>query len=213
MIFHLAMLPAPVYCTVRVIFDKYSKGLLKGQKLPRSKKSPSKALELKGSNLKCLRGIETSTAHSLLKEVSEGSLSFTELQSQCQTVKQLCKIQAAFMKATHCETWDDACKKYPNFTTIDKLEPFKKLNFSVPTIPEEFMKFCQVAQNYVSDHEDITKIHHDDNIFLLQHKSAIGLFYQINVLNISTDTLNEIFEKVYIIIVFMTFVAILHYVG
>ena len=75
------------------------------------------------------------------------------------------------------------------------------------------MKFCQVAQNYVSDHEDITKIHHDDNIFLLQHKSAIGLFYQINVLNISTDTLNEIFEKVYITIVFMTFVAILHYVS
>ena len=130
---------------------------------------------------------------------------------QCQTVKQLCKIQAAFMKATHCETWDDPCKKYPNFTTTVKLESFKKLNFSVPTIPEEFMKFCQVAQNYMSDYEDITKIHHDDNnIFLLQHKGAIGLFYQINVLNISTDTLNEIFEKVYVTIIFMAFVAILH---
>ena len=124
-------------------------------------------------------------------------MSFLELQGQCQTVKQLCKIQAAFVKATHCETWDEACKKFPNFTTSDKLEPFKKLNFSLPTIPEEFMKFCQAAQKYVPGHEkDVTKTHHDDNIFLFQYKCAMGLFYQISVLDISTDVLEEIFEKV-----------------
>ena len=197
MIFHLAMLPAGIFGTVRVIFDKYSKGLLKGQKLPWLKKATPKALELKGSNFKCLRGIKTSNAHSLLKEVSDGSMSFSEFQGQCQTVKQLCKIQTAFAKATHCESWDEACEKFPSFTTSDKLEPFKKLNFSVPTIPEEFMKFCQSAQKYVPDNEeDVTKTHDDDKIFLFQCKCAVGLFYQINVLDISTDTLEGIFDKV-----------------
>lgn len=58
------------------------------------------------------------------------------------------------------------------------------------------MKFCQAAQKYVPDHEDVTKMHDDDKFFLFQYKCAIGLFYQTNVLDISTDILKEIFEKV-----------------
>ena len=68
MVLHLAALPSSTFAIIST-FDEYSKGMLKGQKLPCSKKSPSKVLELKGSNFKCLRGVEPSVAESLLTEV------------------------------------------------------------------------------------------------------------------------------------------------
>lgn len=54
-----------------------------GYELPHSKKSPSKMLELKGSNIKCLRGIEPSIAESLFADVSEEDVSLPELQIYC----------------------------------------------------------------------------------------------------------------------------------
>lgn len=191
------MLPASIFCNIRVIFDKYSKGLLKGQKPSRSKKSQEKALELKGSNFKCLRGIETSTAHSLLTELSEGQMSFLELQAECQTIKQLSKMQAAFVKATNSRTWEEACEKYPKFTSTDKFEPYKKLNFSNPTIPEEFMKFCQIAIKCTSNNiNETAEVYDDDDIFLLTYKCVFGVFCQKGILGISTNALEDIFEKV-----------------
>ena len=131
MVIHLAALPANTFAIIRSIFDLHSKGQLKGQKLPKSKKTPPKPLHLKGSNFKCLRGIEPSVAESLLSEVVDGQLSFSELPIQCQAIKQLGKIQAAFIKATNCETWDEAQDKFSYFATSEKLEPFKKLNFAL----------------------------------------------------------------------------------
>ena len=78
MVFHLASLPSSTFALISTVFNKYSKGILKGQNLPHSKKSPSKMLELKGSNFKCLRGIDPSVAESLLIEVSEGEMSLSE---------------------------------------------------------------------------------------------------------------------------------------
>ena len=127
MVFHLAALPAHTFAIIRSIFHLHSQGQIKGQKLPRSKKTPPKPLHLKGSNFKCLRGIEPSVAESLLSEVVDGQLSFSKLPIQCQAIKQLgriTRIQAAFIKATNCETWDEAQDKFPNFTMSEKLEPF-----------------------------------------------------------------------------------------
>ena len=45
-------------------------------------------------------------------EISEGSLSPSELQAEYQTVKQLCKIPAAFVKATNSQSWEEVCKNH-----------------------------------------------------------------------------------------------------
>ena len=68
--------------------------------------------------------------HMLLTEVSEGKLSLAEFASECIPVKQIGKEQARFVKATNCESWDDAKSKFPLFTILQQLEPFKLLNFS-----------------------------------------------------------------------------------
>lgn len=196
MVFYLATMKASTFLLIQTIFDEYSKGLLKGQKLPRSKKLMSKVLELKGSNFKCLRGIEPSVVESLLTEMSEGKLSFSELLGQCQTIKQLGKIQAAFTKATNCESWDEACEKYTQFTSSEKLEPFKKLNFSNPTIPEEFMKYCQLAMKKQGDDIGATRSYDGDTIFVLDHSSAVGLFWKSDVLSISAESLDVVFKNV-----------------
>ena len=113
--------------------------MLKGQKKARAKKGQVKVPELKGSNFKCLRGIDASIAESLLAEVSEGELALHELNSQCLSIKQLSKVQAAFTRGTNSDSWENACSKFPRFTSAEQLEPFKKLNFNSPKIPTEFM--------------------------------------------------------------------------
>jgi mannosyltransferase OCH1-like enzyme len=198
MVFHLASLPSPTFALISTIFDEYSKGMLKGQKLPRSKKSPSKVLELKGSNFKCLRGIEPSVAESLLSEISEGEMSLSELQIQCQDIKQLGKIQSSFIKATNCPSWKDAYEKYPLFTSSDNLEPFKKLNFNQPTIPDDFIKYCQLAMKKQEGTDENTRSYdEDDAVFVLERGSAVGVFWKEDFLRVSGGSVCDVFEKVY----------------
>lgn len=198
MVFHLASLPSSTFALISTIFDEYSKGSLKGQKLPRSKKSPHKILELKGSNVKCLRGIEPSIAESLLAEVAEANISLLELQIQCQDIKQLRKIQSSFVKATNCPSWKDACEKYPLFTSSENLEPFKKLNFNQPTIPDEFMKFCQLAMKKQEGSDESTRSYDaDDAVFVLERGSAVGVFWKEDFLCVSGESVQDVFEMVY----------------
>ena len=54
-VFYLASLPVTLFALVERVFQQYSDANIKGQKVPRSKKGvSSKALDLKGSTLKCL---------------------------------------------------------------------------------------------------------------------------------------------------------------
>ena len=60
-------------------------------------------------------------------------------------IKQLTKIQIAFLKIVNYATWVEAEQEFPEFTEADMLEPFKKLNFSSATVPAVFMKYCRLA--------------------------------------------------------------------
>lgn len=132
----------------------------------------------------------------LLGEVSECKISLKALGTECNSRKQLQKIQAAFMKVTNCSDWVTATEKYPSFTTAEKLEPFKRLNFSTTTVPEQFMQFCQQAMAYKPS-EDATRLHTVDNddLFLIAIKSCVGVFWKQDVLQISTECLNQAFTQ------------------
>lgn len=174
--------------------------MLKGQKVPRAKKGvQSKPLDLKGSNFRCLRGVSELTVHKLLLEVSEEKLSLQEIAVQCADAKVLSKIQLGFIKATNCASWEDALQKFPMFTTAEKLEPFKCLDFSSSTLPEQFMMFCRSALNYSPEEDNdavAVNLKEDDNLFVIEHQSSIGLFWKTDVFTVNSDNMNRIFEKV-----------------
>ena len=78
-------------------------------------------MDLKGHNFRCLRDVNEEDAHSLLTEVKEGKISLQGLAGECQTIKQLSKVQSGSVKATNCATWEEAVNKYLLFTTPEKL--------------------------------------------------------------------------------------------
>lgn len=143
MIFFLAFLPCEAYSYLSTIYQMFCDGKLKRQHVPWSKKGTLvKSPDLKSCKFKCLRGISDKDVCRLLLELSEGKITLTEMISECTSIKQLQKVQSAFLKGTNCNSWDEAVTTYPIFTTSQQLEPFKKFNFS-GKLPEQFLKFCQ----------------------------------------------------------------------
>ena len=68
----------------------------------------------------------------LLCELKECKISLRELSSECKSIKQLHKVQVAFLKGTNSISWEATTQKFPKYATAAQLEPFKKLNFSGP---------------------------------------------------------------------------------
>ena len=138
MIFYLASLSCKSFDALLTIYQKFAEGSLKGQHVPRSKKGTlAKPPDLKGSKFKCLRGISEDIVCHLLREVAEGNVSLNEMSSECVSIKQIQKVQAAFIKGTYSESWTEAQEKFPKFATAEQLEPFKRLNFT-NKLPEQF---------------------------------------------------------------------------
>ena len=96
---------------------------------------------------KSFRVPDQTAVHKILEEVCDDVSSIKEAIAQCNDIKALQRIQQCFLKITNCETWAEPCQKFPHFTA-EKLEPFKRLNFSGSTAPEQFMQFCQQALKY-----------------------------------------------------------------
>ena len=101
-----------------------------------------KPYDLKGSKFKGLRGIKEDVVHRLLLELSEKRITISEMSSECNSIKQLQKVQSALIKGTGCSSWEEATEKFPSFTTAEQLEPFRKLAFSGGKLPEPFLRFC-----------------------------------------------------------------------
>ena len=198
LIFHLATLPCNSFVVVQHIFNAYSKGQIKGQKVPRSKKNVhSKPLDLKGSNFRCLRGVPEEAVYKLLLDVRDKKLSLQELSSQCQSIKQLSRIQSAFVKATNCHSWEEAVQKYPEFTTVEQLEPFKKLYFMGSTLPEAFMKYCQTAiTTPQAANKSASIITEDDRIFVIKHDSRLGIMWQTDAFLVNGENLDKVLKQV-----------------
>ena len=142
MIFYLASLSCEAYGALTTIYQRFADGVLKSHHIPRSKGTLAKPPDPKGSKFKCLRGISEDVVCSLLREVAEGKISPAEVNSECISIKQLHKVQSAFIKGTNSSSWAEAQEKYPKFATAEQLQPFKKFNFSTK-LPEQFLKFCQ----------------------------------------------------------------------
>ena len=79
-------------------------GILKGQQISRSKKGTmTKPPDLKGSNFKGLRGIDSDSVLRLLQDLENRKITLKELSTQCTSIKMLLKVQTAFVKGTNCE--------------------------------------------------------------------------------------------------------------
>ena len=197
MIFFLSSLPKNTFAVVSSIFKQYSEGRLKDQAVPRSKKGVKSFPDLKGSTFKPFRGIEPKEVHHLMSELCERKISLKEAGVLCQDMKQLQKIQQSFMKITNCETWPAAQGRFPQFTTAGKLEPFKKLNFTTSTVPEQFMRFCQEALTSGESSEpanDTSESDMQDNTFWVNNNLASGLLWKIESANINPDAIQAVFS-------------------
>lgn len=142
MIFYLSSLPNQSFDVLKQVY--YAE--LKSQSVPRSKKGTiGKHLDLKGSQFKCLRGLEVPEVHRLLIELNS-KISLKEMGNECATIKQMQKVQVAFIRGTNCKNWDEPCERFPLFTTAEQLEPFKKLNFSGKTLPRSSVNVLLLLQ-------------------------------------------------------------------
>ena len=166
MIFFLSSLQLKSFRLLQQIYDKFSNAELKAQVVPRSLKGTiTKQPDLKGSQFKCLRGVDVSEIYRLLKEVNDTDMSLKEMSSECVSIKHLRKVQAAFVQGTNCNNWNEACEKYSKYATAEQLEPYKKLDFSGKTLPPMFLKFCQHA---ITENHEISLCNSDeqnDNCF------------------------------------------------
>jgi hypothetical protein len=196
MIFFLASLPKESFDLVKNIYKKFVDVELKSQTVPRAKKgTTAKQLDLKGSQFKCLRGIEVSNVHRLLVEVSDCTISLREMGSECTALKLMQKVQSAFVRGTNSETWEMACDNFPKYTTSEYLEPFKKLDFSGKSLPSTFLNFCQrvLAENTqcaVAENESgssaITQ--EQDNIFWVKSHDSIAVFWKTDIKMVIPET-------------------------
>lgn len=190
MIYFLASLPTRSFHVLHSVYLAHSKGRLKGQVISRSDKGIDAVLDLKGSTFKAFRGLDSDVVYQLLTEIDNKKCSVKEAISKCAEIKVLQKIQEAFIKVTNCEDWDEAVTKYPDFATAEKLEPFKKLDFSNPKkVPDKFLKFCQRAKEVptVADgHQE------HDGYFSIFHNGCMGIVWKQNFFELVPQSFNEV---------------------
>ena len=190
MIYFLASLPLKSFDVLQSIYKAHSKGGLKSQVIPRSDKGIDAVLDLKGSSFKAFRGLDADIIYQLLSEVDNKKSSIKEAVAKCAEIKALQKVQAAFIKFTNCEDWDEAVTKYPDFATAEKLEPFKKLDFSNPKkVPDKFLKFCQQAKEVTTSVDG--HLEHD-GYFSTSHKGYMGILWHQNLFDLLPQTLSEV---------------------
>ena len=117
------------------------------------------------------------TVYQLLSDLSQKKYSLKEILAHCNDIKAVQKVQTSFLKVTNYESWEEASTKYPHYTTSEKLEPFKKLDFSKSKIPDKFLQFCQLAKHASSNPTalDGSRLQEHDNYFLLHHQDVIGI--------------------------------------
>ena len=70
------------------------------------------------------QGIEESLRYELLKRVLQGEWSLTQAGAQAKLSKQLHTVRTAFVSATNSPNWEYAKKRYPDYTTDERLKQF-----------------------------------------------------------------------------------------
>ena len=123
--------------------DMYEDGALKDQKL--HKKHLTSIPEFKQHLLQPLHHLNADFLQAVLQNVIDGDMSLKELKEEAITFRALQAIRQAFVRCTSSQSWDEATRKYPAFTTDDRLTHFMKLDFTRQNIPDAFKTYCQSA--------------------------------------------------------------------
>ena len=93
----------------------------------------------------------------LLMKVRVKEFSFKELEEECKYIKRLTEVQTNFVSYLNMESWEEAIKKYPSFTSKEKLELFFGLTFP------SFVKLI---------------FNHEQNVLKFTSAAVIALFCQ-----------------------------------
>ena len=158
MVFFLASLTDEDYECVLEIFEAYESCELKDQTLSKAQRCVSKfsKIDCKGVHFKPLRAIApvTRSELDLLMKVRVKKFSFKELEEEAQT---------NFVSYLNMESWEEAIKKNPSFTSKEKLEPFFGLTFRPGKMPPSFVKLI---------------FNHEQNVLKFTSAAVIALFCQ-----------------------------------
>ena len=72
----------------------------------------------------------------ILQGVISKETSIPEMINDCRGIKRMKEIQDAFVKETGVATWDEVEKDFPEFTTAEALDEFKKC--SLKSVPQRY---------------------------------------------------------------------------
>ena len=89
---------------------------------------------------------------------------------------------------------NNAQHRFPQYATASQLEPFRKLHFTGPTLPDAFMRFCQrvvatVATNEQENAEELNVLEYDD-CFCVPQKTTSAFFWRHDIKLITPEKLS-----------------------
>ena len=127
------------------VMNSYEKGELKGQKL-NTKQLLSKP-EFKQHFLQPLHHLPLDYQLEMLDAVSSKAISLQEMKVCAGKFRSLEVVKRAFVRITNSKNWEEACARFPQFVTTQKLEQFLSLDFK-KSVPEVFRIFCNAALSH-----------------------------------------------------------------
>ena len=142
-IFYQAALPKRVWNMAIEVMDLFENAKLKGQKLNLSTLLTKP--EFKQQYLAPIRRLNEHDQCTLLQEVINGGCSLADLKMKAGEIKQMNALQAAFLRLTNTETWEEAQEKYPLFASDAQLRKFLKVDLN-KSVPQSFIDFCTRAK-------------------------------------------------------------------
>jgi len=158
------------------IMDLFEEGEIKGQKL--STRQLTCKPEFKQQYLQPVQCLPDSFKLRVLTSVAEKDMSFSELKRAASDYRAEQAVQKAFCKCTNT-TWEGARRRYPTFTTQDRLRQFLDLNFS-KQMPQAFVAYCQAAMHAESCVEQTAMVgvytHHGVHAYVVE-KDILTLSY------------------------------------
>ena len=183
MIFFLASLPMRSFEKVKTIYQLHSEGKLNTTVRSKSQRGITSIPDLKGSSFKPFRALDEETVYQILSDVAEKKYTFLAAVTKCKDIKALKKIQTSFVSLTRCHDWDEAVEKYPDYTTVQMLEPFKKLQFNKQA-PAKFVKYCQQALTSTTTAD---KMKDHGSYYTIVHQHCIGVMWRQSLFDVAPN--------------------------
>lgn len=104
------------------VMDMFEEVGLKGQKLKMS--SLVSKPEFKQFYLAPIRSLDQLDQEKVLSKLIDGELSLPELRSECQRLKNMYALKAAFARLTNSGSWETAELKFPVYANEEQLTKF-----------------------------------------------------------------------------------------